>query len=49
MEAYMFVFFYAKELVGFESIADTMQDAHVDGTDVPHIVNAGIYAFYGAR
>lgn len=43
----MFVFFYAKELVGFEPIADTMSDAYVDGTDVTHIVNAGIDAFNG--
>ncbi len=45
----MFVFFYVKELVEFEPIADAMPDAYVDGTDVTDIVNAGIYAFYGDR
>ena len=41
----MFVFFYAKELVGFEPIADAMPDAYVDGADVTDIVNVGIYTF----
>lgn len=43
----VFAFFYAKDVVEFEPIADTMSDAYVDGTDVTHIVNAGIYAFNG--
>lgn len=34
---YAYVFFYAKELVGFEPIADTMADAYVDGADVTDI------------
>lgn len=43
----MSVFLYARELVEFEPIADTMSDAYVDGTDVTDIVNAGIYTFNG--